>query len=163
MTESERALVGKKERDTHSFRKSPWFRRLFFVGLGLCVLVFVVWPLVWQIGFGMPGYADFYLHRAKYENIVRTVKTLPLASGATTQLTISGIPVSAARLTNGQYQISLMTLDWDHAGSYGYLFADAPPKRVTDDDYREINAPGDLPFVDRQINRHWWSVYTNLN
>ena len=71
-------------------RKRTWWRWLVLATLGMSVLVYALGPLVWQLSFGRPGHADFYLHQSKYRNIVTRVKEHPLVAGAETSIRIDG-------------------------------------------------------------------------
>jgi len=124
--------------------------------------------LVWQLSVGRPGHADFYLHRSKYEGIVRTVKQMPLANGAQTSTSIDGLVVNAARSQTGSYAVTITTVDGHHAGVYGYVFSDLPLTPHPNPNYPDLPAvdnPGDMPFSDKRIvgqGGHWWSVYNDL-
>jgi hypothetical protein len=116
-------------------RKRAWWPWLVFAMLGLGVLVYAVGPLLWELSFGRPGQADFYLHQSKYRNIVTQVKGLPLAAGAKTSTRVDGLFVNATRSAAGSYTVTITTVDWNHAGVYGYVFSDDPltphPTRIT--------------------------------
>ena len=143
----------------------PW---LVFGILGVSVLVYALWPLVWQLGFGLPGHADFYLHQSKYMNIVTRVRELPLAAGAQTSTRVDGLLVNAARSPSGSYTVTITTIDWNHAGVYGYVFSDVPLTPHPNQNYPDflsVDNPGDMPFSDKRIigqGGRWWSVYNNL-
>ena len=132
------------------------------------LVTFALGPLVWQLSFGRPGDADFYLHQSKYKSIVTRVKQMPLAAGAQTSTRIDGLLVNAARNASGSYTMTITTVDWNHAGVYGYVFSDvsltAHPNQNYPD-HSEVDNPGDMPFAYKQIfgqGGHWWSVYNDL-
>jgi len=149
-------------------RKKIRWRWLVFAILGLSVLMYAFGPMVWQFTFGRPGNADFYLHQSKYKNIVARVKELPLAAGAQTETRIDGLLVNAARSTSGSYTLTITTVDWHHAGVYGYVFSDVPLTSHPNENYPDhqaVDNPGDMPFADKRIvsqEGHWWSVYNDL-
>jgi hypothetical protein len=143
-------------------------RWLAFTILAVIVLVSTIGPLVWQLSFGRPGHADFYLHQSKYRNIVTAVKRLPLAPGAQTTTRVDGLLVDVARDASGSYTMTITTVDWNHAGVYGYVFSDVPLTSHPNQNYPDflsVDNPGDMPFSDERIigqQGHWWSVYNNL-
>jgi hypothetical protein len=153
---------------TQTGRKKTWWRWLVFAILGVSVLVYAFGPLVWQLSFGRPGHADFYLHQSKYRNIVTRVKELPLAAGAQTSTRVDGLLVNAARSASGSYTVTITTVDWNHAGVYGYVFSDVPLTPHPNENYPDslsVDNAGDMPFSDKRIigqGGHWWSVYNNL-
>ena len=132
------------------------------------IAIYALGPLVWQLSFGRPGQADFYLHQRKYEGIVRSVKQMPLAIGAQTSTRIDGLLVNAARSKSGSYAVTITTVDWHHAGVYGYVFSDVPLTPHPNANYPDlpsVDNPGDFPFSDRRIlgqGGRWWSVYNDL-
>jgi len=143
----------------------PW---LVFAILAVTVLVYALGPLLWQHSFGRPGHANFYLHQSKYRNIVTRVKELPLAAGAETSTRVDGLLVNIARSASGSYTMTITTVDWHHAGVYGYVFSDVPLTAHPNENYPEflsVDNPGDMPFSDKRIigqGGHWWSVYNDL-
>jgi hypothetical protein len=149
-------------------RKKTWLLWLALALLGVSVLVYALWPLVWQLAFSLPGHSDFYLHQSKYRSIVTRVKALPLAAGAQTSTRIDGLLVNAARSASGSYTVTITTVDWNHAGVYGYVFSDVPLSPHPNQNYPDslsVDNPGDMPFSDKRIvgqRGHWWSVYNNL-
>lgn len=145
-----------------------WRRRVILLAVLLASLASV--PLLWQVYWRVPGNIDFVLHRAEYENIVRTIKTTKFdvhlqtmdAEEISREQHIDGYRVWGKRSETGQYTITILTADWGHFGYGGYVYADTPPAPVKNQTYRTIDAPGDLPFVNRRLNTHWWTVYNNL-
>jgi cytochrome c1 len=143
----------------------PW---LLFVVMVLSLLLATFAPVVWQFTFGRPGNVDFYLHQGKYRNIVARAKELPLAPGAQTTIRIDGMRVDAARNASGAFTMTITTMDWHHAGAYGYVFSDVPLTSHPNDNYPDrqaVDNPGDMPFVDKPIvsqEGRWWSVYNDL-
>jgi hypothetical protein len=132
------------------------------------VATYALGPLIWELSVGRPGHADFYLHRNKYEGIVRSVKLLPLANGAETSTRIDGLLVNVARSKSGSYAVTITTDDWHHAGVYGYAFSEMPLTPHPNENYPQLSSvdnPGDLPFAEKRIigqGGHWWSVYNDL-
>ena len=125
------------------------------LGLGLCYLGF---HLYLQLGLGMPGRIEFAVHHRRYERIVDEVKKRGTAPGGEK---IDGLMTSWNRGADGRLVISIMTLDWHHAGSYGYVYSEAstaPALGQEDDDL-----PGRLIFLDRKMRDRWWSAYNNLD
>jgi len=148
-------------------RKFSW-RRLMLALPAAALLLWVAWTLLWQIGFGLPGYADFYLHQGKYRSIIAKVKAQPPAPGASVHEWVDGYSVDIARSPSGSYAATITTVDWDHAGVYGYVFSDTPLTIHPNDNYSappSVDNPGGMPFVDKEIvgqGGHWWSVYNDL-
>lgn len=148
--------------------KKTWLRRLAIVILGAGIIVYVSWTLLWQIGFGLPGNANFYLHQSKYGNIVAKAKTLPLAAGAQTSTKIDGLLVNVGRSPSGSYTVTITTVDWHHAGVFGYVFSDLPLAPHPNENYPDsmsVDNPGEMPFSDKRIigqGGQWWTVYNNL-
>jgi len=140
--------------------------------LGLIVLagfvVFVLLPLAWQIANGLPGNIDYYLHRGKYQSIIAKVRSLPLDHDGKAHTKIDGLIVNAERNQSGQYTVTIITVDWNHAGVYGYVFCDSsltPHPNANYPDLPSVDNPGDMPFADKKIigqDGHWWCVYNNL-
>jgi hypothetical protein len=149
-------------------RKRAWWLWLVLAMLGLGLVVYAVGPFVWELSFSRPGQADFYLHQSKYRNIVTRVKKLPLAPGAKTSTNVDGLPVNATRSAAGSYTVTITTVDWNHAGVYGYVFSDdplTPHPNQNYPDFPSVDNPGEMPFSDKRIigqGGHWWSVYNNL-
>jgi len=148
-------------------KKTLWSWLVFAIVL-VGLVTFALGPLVWQLSFGRPGDADFYLHQSKYKSIVDRVKHMPLAANAQTSTRIDGLLVNAARNASGSYTLTITTVDWNHAGVYGYVFSDVPliaHPNQNYPDHPEVDNPGDMPFVEKQISGqggHWWSVYNDL-
>ena len=137
-------------------RKKPRRLWLVFSILGLSVLAYAFGPLVWQLSFGLPGHADFYLHQNKYRNIVTEVKEVSLAAGAETSTRIDGLLVNAVRSPSGSYTVTITTVDWHHAGVYGYVFSDVPLTPHPNPNYPDslsVDNPGDMPFADKLVVR----------
>ena len=148
-------------------KKTLWSWLVFAIVL-VGLVTFALGPLVRQLSFGRPGDADFYLHQSKYKSIVTRVKQMPLAAGAQTSTRIDGLLVNAARNASGSYTLTITTVDWNHAGVYGYVVSDVPLNAHPNQNYPdrpEVDNPGDMPFVVKQISGqggHWWSVYNDL-
>jgi len=142
-------------------------RRVLIALLGVTLVVGIL-AVVFQISSGKPGNADFYLHQNRYLNIVIRAKALQLAAGAQARTTIDGLLVDVARSPSGTHTITITTVDWNHAGVYGYVFSDVPlipHPNQNYPDYDCIDNPGDMPFADKSIlgqGARWWSVYNNL-
>src|SRR6266404_3190998 len=133
--------------------KSRW-RWPLFATLVVSLVIFALGPLAWQLSVGRPGHADFYLHQSKYKSIVTRVKQMPLAANAQTSTRIDGLLVNAARNASGLYTITITTVDWNHAGVYGYVFSDVPLTAHPNQNYPdhpEVDNPGDMPFADKPI------------
>lgn len=145
--------------------KKSWLLLLVLPVLGLGLAVVLTVSLIYS---GLPGNTDFYLHQAKYQSIVAKAKALPLAPGAQTHTTLDGLRVDVGRNPSGSYTVTITTVDWHHAGVYGYVFSDLPVTPQPAENYpdsQSVDNPGDMPFVEKSIIRqggHWWSVYNNL-
>jgi len=148
-------------------KKTLWSWLVFAIVL-VGLLTFALGPLAWQLSFGRPGHVDFYLHQSKYKSIVARVKQMPLAAGRQTSTRIDGLLVNAARSKSASYTVTITTVDWHHAGVYGYVFSDVPLTAHPNQNYPEhpeVDNPGDMPFVEKQISGQggqWWSVYNDL-
>ena len=46
--------------------KSLLWGRLTLPLLSVVLGLWIAWTMVWQVGFGLPGYMNFYLHSGKY-------------------------------------------------------------------------------------------------
>ncbi|MBV9925741.1 MAG: hypothetical protein JOZ96_12045 [Acidobacteria bacterium] len=149
---------------TRNQRKRPRFL-LLAVALTLSGLAAYA---AWQLVRGLPGDADFYLHKEKYEGVVAKAKALPLEPGAQTDAMLEGFKVNVGRGASGSYTVTITTADWHHAGAYGYVFSDVPLTPRPDPhypDFQGVDNPGDMPFVDKGIigqGGRWWSVYNDL-
>ena len=153
---------------TSKGRKKRWWPWLLLAVLLVGVATPALGLLVWQLSVGRPGQADFYLHRSKYERIVRSVKQMQLPNGTQTSTHIDGLLVNAARSKSGAYTLTITTIDWHHFGTYGYVFSDVPLTPHPNENYPDhssVDNPGDMPFSDQRIvgqEGHWWSVYNDL-
>ena len=149
-------------------RNNQWLRWLAFAILVVSLLVYALWTVVWQLGFGLPGNANFYLHQSKYRSIVATAKTLPLEPGAQTSTRVDGRLVNVGRSQSGSYTVTITTVDWNHAGVFGYVFSDEPLSPHPNEnypDFESVDNPVEMPFSDKRIigqGGHWWTVYNNL-
>ena len=149
-------------------KKKRWWRWLVFAILLVGLVGFALGPFVWQVSLGRPGNTDFYLHESKYRNIVNSAKGLRLAVGAQTSSRIDGLLVNVARDASGSYTMTITTVDWNHAGVYGYVFSDVGLTAHPNENYPDhpsVDNPGDMPFADKRImgqGGHWWSVYNDL-
>jgi hypothetical protein len=147
-------------------KRGRWWLVLAVLLAGVAMYAFVF--LAWHLSVGRPGHADFYLHRSRYESIVRSVKQMPLAIGAQTTTHVDGLLVNVARSQSGSYVVTITTIDWHHAGVYGYVFSDVsltPHPNANYPDLPSVDNPGDMPFSDKSIvgqGGHWWSVYNDL-
>jgi hypothetical protein len=148
-------------------KKRVWMRWLGLVLLAGFVL-FVLLPLTWQIYHGLPGNIDYYLHRGKYQSIIVKVKALSLDHNGKANTRIDGALVNVERNQSGTYTVTITTVDWNHAGVYGYVFSDSSLTSHPNANYPDLPSldnPGDMPFADKRIvgqEGHWWSVYNNL-
>lgn len=146
--------------------KNPWLLLLVLpvMGFGLAVGF-----AVWSINSGLPGNLDFYLHRSKYESTVAKAREQPLAPGAQTHTTVDGLKLDVGRNPSGSYTVTITSVDWHHAGVYGYVFSDLPATPHPNEhypDFQSIDNPGDMPFLGTRIigqGGHWSSVYNNLD
>jgi hypothetical protein len=142
--------------------------RLLAVALPGAALVIGILTFASQISSGQPGNADFYLHQDRFLKVVTRAKALDLAAGAQARTIIDGLLVDVARNPSGTYTMTITTVDWNHAGVYGYVFSDvplAPHPNENYPDYDCVDNPGDMPFADKSIigqGARWWSVYNNL-
>jgi hypothetical protein len=141
-----------------------WLGVILLLGFIAVVLL----PLGWQIYNGLPGNIDYYLHREKYQSILTKVKALQLYPAAQTITRVDGMLVNVERDRSGAYTVTITTVDWNHAGVYGYVFSDAsltPHPNVNYPDFISVDNPGEMPFADKSIigqGGHWWTVYNNL-
>ena len=77
--------------------------------------------------------------------------------------TIDGLQVWASRSKDGLIMVSILTQDNGHAGSHGYLYAEAPPQKVGNDPYHPWDVPGRLNDVEDKVSENWWRVYNGLD
>jgi len=120
----------------------------------------VLWTLYWHI----PGRLDFSLHHHRYEKVVDELKARSSHSGEQSgQMAMYGIDAYYKRLSTNHYTITLVTADWGHVGSAGYLYVDQSPVRITGDPYQNVDAPGDLWMCGRQVAPHWWVISCHLH
>jgi hypothetical protein len=123
---------------------------------------------VWEISSGLPGSADFYLRRRKYESIVSKARTTALAPGAQSQTRIDDLLVDIERNQSGSYTVTITTVDRHHAGAYGYVFSEIPATPHPNPNYPDhqtVDNSGDMPFVDTAVigqGGRWWVVYNDL-
>ena len=117
-----------------------------------------------------PGTVDFRLHRAQYERIAARAKTLPTGPKGYSHYWINS-PMGAEpigsrnrsgdmsgqvfveRSDTGKFNVSIITQDMGHLGTFGYVYADAPG-----------NSRGtrDLPSLQRRLDAHWWIAYNDM-
>ena len=135
---------------------------------GAGIAVFTLWHLTWQIGYGLPGNVNFYLRQGKYRSIVARARSISLSPGDRTTTNLEGLRVDVGRNPAGSYTVTITTVDWHHAGTYGYVFSDeplTPHPNVNYPDLRTVDNPGNMPFADNSIagqGDQWWCVYNNL-
>ena len=145
-------------------KRSP--RWLFRIS-GVCVILYLGWELTLQIGFGLPGRADFYLHRKSYQSMVETAKTLRIPPGQNEKHFLVGLPCWILRDRTDHYLVTILTKDWGHAGRFGYIYSDDPYSAIPADDRpeeRTLPVAGTLPlFVTGKINDHWWVAHDPLD
>jgi hypothetical protein len=132
------------------------------VGL-IYVAMWLGWGLYWQLDVGLPGWINFHVHRARLEAVVARAKTLPLdPKDHTGGGIVDGYQVSVMRSPEGMFTVSILTQDWNHAGSYGYVYAESEPK-PTGDPYFPLELPGNLPALELRLDQNWWTAYNGLN
>lgn len=131
------------------------------VYMTMALLAYQGWCLIWHV----PGWVDFQMHHHEYEKTVREVKSHPPPHEGRTEylMMAGGIPAYYKRSASGAYTITLVTADWGHLGSGGYVYFDEPPARIGNDPYRTVDAPGDLWTFEGQVRPHWWVVSNNLH
>lgn len=135
----------------------------FAIAAGLVAGLMIAWMLAWR----MPGRLDFLLHHRRFEAIVAKIKSGDIQQPVDEDrvLMVDGISAYVRRSSGPSgplYTITLVTVDWGHAGIAGYLYSDQPPARIADDPYADIDAPGNLWILDETIGDHWWSIVNNL-
>ena len=147
--------------DTPVKQAKPTRRIAFFlVASAIAVLIgWLAWNLYWQV----PGRLDYALKRKMLDQIVGTVRTkVAKTEGRTTPLMIDGTRVFFRKDADGNYSVTIVTADWRHVGMAGYLYSENPPKRITGDSYRNVDAPGDAWMLERQVAPKWWVVSNHL-
>ena len=144
-----------------------WLRR--FVAVGVIVMIpHLVLP-------ADPGYADYYFHWLRYQRIVSDVRSDDLQRGNCRRymmdsrflfISLAGLPeerspasesldrtgeVQAFMTENGKLLVSVITVDYHHAGTFGYLYADDR----TDLDHAEgcLRVLGNTTRT--KLNSHW--------
>ena len=127
------------------------------------VAVGVLAPLIWGSFWRVPGKFDFQLHRGYYNQIVREAKLLPLPPEYKVGHFVKGsTKVYYARKPTNTYTITLVTADWGHIGMAGYLYCDQVPTLTIGDPYSNVEAPGDLWMLEKQVAPHWWIISNHL-
>ena len=110
------------------------------------------------------GRVDFLLHHDRYETIVQTMKARPPGDAEHVDvLSVGEVSAAARRDGAGQYTIAITAFDRGHLGSMGYLFSDTPPTRVAGDPYSDVQAPGRLWTLGKQVAPHWWVISCHLD
>ena len=120
-------------------------------------------PFIWNSVWGVPEKSDFQLHHAYYDQIVREAKLFPPPPEYKPGHFVKGsTKVYYARKPTNIYTITLVTADWGHAGKAGYLYCDQVPIPTTGDPYSNVEAPGDLWMLEKQVAPHWWIISNHL-
>jgi len=142
---------------------------MFFVVMTIVMLVVASTTYFF---FRSPGTTDFRLHRARYELMIAKIKTMGLTPGTSAYFwtnsnfepdsltrhrphsdsNMMGM-IHAMRIESGQYQVSIVTRDEGHSGTFGYVYSDALTGLPS--------ATGGLPSLQRQVDPHWWIAYNN--
>ena len=139
-------------------------RKLIGLGVTWAIAMAVIAPLLWALYWHIPGRLDFGLHHNHYQKVVNEVKARYSLSGDPRgQMVSDGITAHYERSESNQYTITLVTADWGHAGSVGFLYADQPPIRISRDPYQNVDAPGDLWTLGPQVAQRWWVVSCDLH
>jgi hypothetical protein len=125
-------------------------------------VVWLAWTSYWQLYVDFPGYLNFYAHQARYEGIVAQVKALHLKPGFSGKVATDRYDVWAQLSPTGACTISIVTQDWGHAGSYGYVYDEAEPV-PTGDSYFPYDIPSSLPALETRLNHQWWTAYNGLD
>jgi hypothetical protein len=134
---------------------------LFLSGILLSVY-YIGTAVFWQVTQGLPGPLDFALHHAHYESIVADVKARNAKPGSEGWAG-DGRSIQWRRLSSGGYMVTIITKDWFHAGTYGYLYSDTPPIRTDSEWPRQYEMPGILLFLSGRVAPKWWSAYRNVD
>ena len=141
--------------------------RVLFSIFGVCFFLYLGWHLTMQLGLGLPGYADFYLHRGRYQDIVTSAKSLNLSPGHEAEHSLAGLPTWINNDKSGRYTITIVTKNWGHAGKYGYVYSDESCSAIPVDDVpseKTLPVSCRLPlFVTGRINAHWWVAHNPLD
>lgn len=149
-------------------------RRVFYGVLGLALLATGM-VYLWYRYAASPSKFDFRLRRGEYEAIVRKAQTLmPSPSPDEAEwskpvhlYTDGGIYASelsrerkcedmtgfvqVSRLKAGHTQVSIITRDLGHMGTYGYVYSETPNEKPETE----------LPSLREQIDPHWWIAYND--
>jgi hypothetical protein len=119
-------------------------------------------PIMWNQYWRVPGKLDFLLHQSAYIQMVREAKQIPPPGEKPGHFVKGSTTVYYARTPSNLYTITLVTADWGHIGRAGYLYCDQLPMPVVGDPYSNVDAPGDLWMLEKQIAPHWWVLSNHL-
>ena len=137
--------------------------RLLLGLAGAGVGLYIVWELVLQVGLGLPGRVDFYLHRENYCGIVSSAKAVGIPEHHSDQQSIGGASVCVTRGGGDDYIITIVTKDWNHAGFYGYVYTDKVYSAIPAEGMqgeKTLPVSGEIPlFVTHKISQHWWIAH----
>lgn len=124
------------------------------------------------------GFVGFHTHRGEYESLVQQAQALrtsapmdafmtdPMGSGSlltVTPYTVVPRGSGAGRVwitsaAPGEVHAWIQTVDWGHAGSYGYAYSsDGSVPTWQADDY------GERWDIGRSISKNWWIIAFNLD
>ena len=99
-----------------------------------------------------------------YDEIVQTMKARPAGDADhVDEVSFGEMSAAAQRNGAGQYTIAITAFDHGHHGSMGYLFSDTPPTRIAGDPYTDVQAPGRLWTLGKQVAPRWWVITCNLD
>jgi hypothetical protein len=125
--------------------------------VSVSVAIWLAWTCFWQLKIGLPGWLNYHVHQDRYDAIVAKVKSASPKDGAT--LNVDQYAVEVELDPEGRYTITIITQDWNHAGTYGYIYDESGRQARHD----SANPYAIEEFMDQRINRLWWTYYNGLN
>lgn len=151
--------------------------KLIQVSMGAIVILGLIGAiLIFYLSMHKPGQIDFFFRGARYDEIVKAIKSFPLPNGATQSFRVdkdfspssltqsphetgayrsSRGHVNVERNQKGDYFIELITVDNGHYGFAGYIFCDQP---LADNELppQPTREPG---HIYKKLNNHWSAFY----
>ncbi len=142
-----------------------------FFGVGAAVAIYLLYMRT-------PGRIDFFFRGARYNEIVKAIKTLPLPEGTAQSFQIdqdlhpssikpwvddvgsnrsSRSSINVERTRQGGYLIELITVNDGHYGFGGYVFWDMA---LANDELppQPKREPG---HIFKKLNRHWFAFHNH--
>ncbi len=146
----------------------------FFLLLGLLTAGVASWQL-WVVGHG--GF-EFRMHQGRYEAIVEKIgplgptksemcryqfpdidqpQLIELLRPEDQDVSGQGAGMVWALRADSSLQVWIETVDWGHAGEWGYAYSSDGKPPVWNADLF-----GERWFLGKQLDAHWWTIYFDL-